>query len=535
VSVTQLAALTANGPTNQMVCAGSNVTFCTVASGTGPFSYLWFKDSVLIAGPNQSCLTITNANLGNAGLYCVVVQGLCASLTNCATLKINVCGQVAFCALTQGFYGNSNGKFNVTSSATLLPSLLTPNLVVGKLGVRSLTIAASSSSLLQQRLPANGTPATLPNSGDQNLATGTLPLASKGKFDNVFLGQTITLSLNVRLNASLLSFTLTPTFCTQGVLPGPDALFGTADDQLNTVANPPDIQSFTIPASVLSALTDAVLGINNSTVQGLLELANRALAGQATGVASVADINAAVDAINRGFDDCRVLVNCPSGLVADSSNDAFTSARSLSPSAAKGSGSKTREPDLPPTASNLRVRTSNINATKDPGEPILAGNLGGKSLWWLWQAPASGLVTIQTHGSSFDTLLGVFRGSSISNLTLMADNDDYNGLLAAQVSFMAQAGTNYEIAADGYDAASGTVVLTILVNGSHLGPLGLLPNDQIRLKIQGELGGTYTIEASSDLLNWTPITSMDNNNGTLQFTDPGRNGDRRYYRVKQEL
>jgi hypothetical protein len=117
----------------------------------------------------------------------------------------------------------------------------------------------------------------------------------------------------------------------------------------------------------------------------------------------------------------------------------------------------------------------------------------------------------------------------------MADNDDYNGLLAAQVSFMAQAGTNYEIAADGYDAASGTVVLTILVNGSHLGPLGLLPNDQIRLKIQGELGGTYTIEASSDLLNWTPITSMDNNNGTLQFTDPGRNGDRRYYRVKQEL
>jgi hypothetical protein len=516
-----------------MVCAGSNVTFCTVASGTSPFSYLWLKDSVPIPGASQSCLTITNAGLSNAGLYCVVIQGLCASVTNCATLKINVCGQTNFCSLTQGFYGNSNGKFNGTLSATLVTSLLTPGpLVVGKLGVRSLTIAASSSSLLQQRLPANGTPATLPNSGDQNLATATLPLAAKGKFANVLLGQTITLSLNVRLNAALLNFTLIPTFCTQGVLPGPDGLVGTADDLL--VAG--DVMTFTVPASVLTALTDAGLGINNSTVQGLLELANRALAGQATGAASLGDVTAAVDAINRGFDNCRVLANCAtSSALADSSNDRFANALLLSPSAPRTHGPKTQQPPISPSASNLRIRASNINATKDPGEPNLAGNPGGKSLWWLWQAPSTGRVTIQTDGSSFDTLLGVFLGSSISNLTLVADNDDFNGQLAAQVSFMAQAGTNYEIAVDGYDAASGTVVLTIIVNGSHLGPIALLPNNQVQLRIQGELGATYTIEASSDLRNWTPIASMDNNNGTLQFTDPGRNGDRRYYRVKQEF
>jgi len=508
-----------------------------VASGTGPFSYLWFKDSVLIAGSNQTCLTITGAGLSNAGLYCVVVQGLCASLTNCATFKINVCGQTSFCGLTQGFYGSTgHGEFNSTPSATLLTSLLTPSLVVGKLGVRSLTIAAGSSSLLQLRLPANGTPATLSNSGDQNLATATtatLPLTTpKSKFANVLLGQTITLSLNVRLNASLLNFTLIPTFCTEGVLPGPDGLLGTADDQLNAS----DIMSFAIPASVLTALTDAGLGINDSTVKGLLELANRALAAQPTGAASVADVNAAVDAINRGFDNCRVLVNCAtSGVVADSSNDSFANALSLSPSARHNYGFNTQQPPISPSASNLRIRASNINATKDPGEPNLAGNPGGKSLWWLWQAQSTGRVTIQTDGSSFDTLLGVFLGSSISNLTLVADNDDINGLLAAQVSFMAQAGTNYEIAADGYDGASGTIVLTILVNYSHLGPLALLPNNQVQLKIQGELGSTYTIEASSDLLNWTPIASMDNNSGTLQFTDPGRNGARRYYRVRQEL
>src|SRR5207249_8684287 len=54
------------------------------------------------------------------------------------------------------------------------------------------------------------------------------------------------------------------------------------------------------------------------------ELANRALAGLPTGGASVADINAGVDAINRGFDACRVLVDCTTGIVLqDSFNDGF--------------------------------------------------------------------------------------------------------------------------------------------------------------------------------------------------------------------
>src|SRR5262249_48603781 len=146
--------------------------------------------------------------------------------TNCATLKLNACGQPGFCSLTQGFYGNSNGKFNGTVSLTLVGQLLTPNLVVGKPG-RSLTIPATSASLLQQRLPANGTPATLPNNGDQNLDTAVLSLAAKSKFANVFLGQTITLSLNTRLDPHLLAFPLTQAFCTQGIFPGTDGLRGT--------------------------------------------------------------------------------------------------------------------------------------------------------------------------------------------------------------------------------------------------------------------------------------------------------------------
>ncbi|MDZ4132050.1 MAG: matrixin family metalloprotease, partial [Dethiobacteria bacterium] len=68
---------------------------------------------------------------------------------------------------------------------------------------------------------------------------------------------------------------------------------------------------------------------------------------------------------------------------------------------------------------------SNINCTKEPGEPNHAGNSGGQSVWWEWVAPASGLVEISTAGSNFDTLLGVYSGTSVSGLTAVASNDDY--------------------------------------------------------------------------------------------------------------
>ena len=73
------------------------------------------------------------------------------------------------------------------------------------------------------------------------------------------------------------------------------------------VPDPGDLgHNFLIPVNVLCALTNLSLPL---TVDGLLELANRALAGQSTDVASIPEINQAVDAINEGFDECRFLIN----------------------------------------------------------------------------------------------------------------------------------------------------------------------------------------------------------------------------------
>src|SRR6185369_8679785 len=91
---------------------------------------------------------------------------------------------------------------------------------------------------------------------------------------------------------------------------------------------------------------------------------------------------------------------------------------------------------------------SNVGATWEAGEPFHWQTTGEQSVWWKWQAPASGLVTISTAGSSFDTILAAYTGSSMATLSLVANNDDYGSSVTSQVSFFATAGTVYQIAVE---------------------------------------------------------------------------------------
>jgi DNA-binding beta-propeller fold protein YncE len=108
----------------------------------------------------------------------------------------------------------------------------------------------------------------------------------------------------------------------------------------------------------------------------------------------------------------------------------------------------------------------NFGATKEPGEPDHAGNPGGDSVWWAWTAPTNGTVTIDTIGSSFNTLLAVYTGSSLSNLTLHASDDQSGGNNTSQLSFPGVAGTVYQIAVDGSYGARGNILLHVRQVGS---------------------------------------------------------------------
>jgi hypothetical protein len=107
---------------------------------------------------------------------------------------------------------------------------------------------------------------------------------------------------------------------------------------------------------------------------------------------------------------------------------------------------------------------NNVDATREVGEPFHWNTTGGKSVWWTWTAPNSGLASINTIGSDFDTLLAVYTGSSVSGLTLVTNNDDAVSVQSV-VEFDAIANTTYQIAVDGYgvgaDTSTGNIVLNI--------------------------------------------------------------------------
>jgi hypothetical protein len=93
-------------------------------------------------------------------------------------------------------------------------------------------------------------------------------------------------------------------------------------------------------------------------------------------------------------------------------------------------------------------------ADVEPGEPVSPG--GGKSVWYEWVAPDDGIVTLTSRGSAFDTLLNVFSNrvagtAALSNLVLIARDDNEGGFHTSSLLFNAQRGMRYQIMLDGFD------------------------------------------------------------------------------------
>jgi hypothetical protein len=103
---------------------------------------------------------------------------------------------------------------------------------------------------------------------------------------------------------------------------------------------------------------------------------------------------------------------------------------------------------------------TNTSFTRETGEPQHDNRGGTRSAWVSWLAPLSGVCMVDTLGSSFDTVIGVYSGATVSSLVWVASNDDASpSLFQSRVIFNAVAGARYEIAVDGYGAnAFGTIV-----------------------------------------------------------------------------
>ncbi len=148
---------------------------------------------------------------------------------------------------------------------------------------------------------------------------------------------------------------------------------------------------------------------------------------------------------------------------------------------------------------------NNVSATKQPGEPNHALDAGGKSIWWSWTAPASGSCTVRTTGSNFDTLLAVYTGTAVHELTEIASDDQSGGSNTSALTFEAVGGTTYQIAVDGWSGHSGQVRLRIDMDGGA--PL----NDQFADRIL--LCGCYPVIASASSSGATKEVGEPNHAG----------------------
>ncbi|MGC1376760.1 MAG: DNRLRE domain-containing protein [Anaerolineales bacterium] len=99
--------------------------------------------------------------------------------------------------------------------------------------------------------------------------------------------------------------------------------------------------------------------------------------------------------------------------------------------------------------------TEDVNyATTAADDPIFTCSNGQKfkTVWFAYNPTKNGLLTVDTLGSGFDTVLAVWTGTR-GNLALAACNDDALGFTQSQVQLSVASGQSYYIEAASYDSS----------------------------------------------------------------------------------
>jgi uncharacterized repeat protein (TIGR02543 family) len=119
---------------------------------------------------------------------------------------------------------------------------------------------------------------------------------------------------------------------------------------------------------------------------------------------------------------------------------------------------------------------SNKDATVQAGEPMEGIENVGRTLWYRWTPPSDGIAVFTTSNSVtdagiwLDTLLGVYTGDSLANLSEVAFSDDatigWADTPASLVEFEAAGGTPYLICVGTRESGAGTFEGTVLLSWS---------------------------------------------------------------------
>jgi hypothetical protein len=163
---------------------------------------------------------------------------------------------------------------------------------------------------------------------------------------------------------------------------------------------------------------------------------------------------------------------------------------------------------------------SNIGASMEELEPSPLGLL--RSVWWKWEASASGLTQADTIGSNFDTILAVYKGSGLADLTQVANNDNSGPNGTSRLTFEAEVGVEYCFQVGGASNHMGQVRL-------NLGPAPTPPANRDREHAQSlssdlpvSIWGITTMQAPAAWFKWVaPAPGTLGNNAEVIADNAG--------------
>lgn len=144
-------------------------------------------------------------------------------------------------------------------------------------------------------------------------------------------------------------------------------------------------------------------------------------------------------------------------------------------------------------------------ATREEGEPLHAGNEGIGSIWYKFIAPTDGLLSVNTKKADFDTVMGLYIGERVDQLTLLASNDEDPAMKdvednpgVSRIDQALEAGMEVYIAVDGFAAARGEVSLNSVFTPGQVHRLSVTTSEGGRLVSSlpqpfSEDGSQYTL------------------------------------------
>ena len=168
------------------------------------------------------------------------------------------------------------------------------------------------------------------------------------------------------------------------------------------------------------------------------------------------------------------------------------------------------------------VTGTNVGATAETLEPSILG-WGGNTIWYSFTTATNGGLSVNTFGSERDTVLQVFTGSTLGSLTLVAENDDWNGL-QSKALLNVDAGRTYWIRVQSvFNSEPGAVTLNWNYGARLTSITGHVTDSITNLALGGVWVNVYAPDGSGGWASQCDTASTDASGAyTTGLLAPGR-------------